>query len=114
MIKNLLARPLDDWYANFVIEFYNGDVLQGAIPIESYDSEMNCVTLNAVNALNYNNYRLRGFRFFDGSQDYPWPGYAFMRFAVKYTGEITADVEGFPSQDPTLSSSSAQFIRCLL
>ena len=113
-LEDHLARPLDDWYANFVIEFYNGDVLEGAIPIESYDSEMNSVTLSAVNALDYNNYRLRGFRFFDGSQNYPWPGYAFMRFAVKYTGEITADVEGFPSQDPTLSSNPAQFIRCLL
>ena len=100
-LEDRFTRPLEDWYENFVIDFFNGDDLQGSLLIKSYDTDDNEIAFDVPSGgISYDSYRLREYRFFDGSQDYPYPGYAFIRFAVKYTGEIRADVEGFDITNP--------------
>ena len=114
-LESHLARPLDNWYSNFVIDFYLNGEIEASVLIEEYISDLNCIVLNPAASFDYDSYKIREYRFFNGSQDYPWPGYSFIRFAVKYTGEITVDAEGFPSEkEPLGSSNPANFIRCLL
>jgi len=102
-LSNNHHTPTDGWYENFLIEFFNAGVAVGEpLLVQSYDSETNEITViyKGEPFFLWDSYRLREYRFFDGSQDYPYPGYAFVRFAVKYPGEIRADVEGFDITDP--------------
>ena len=89
------------WYENFVIDFYGpNDTLVGSFRVEAYDAVNNSVQITVDVAFEFCYYTLRQYRFFDGSQTSPYPGYAFIRLARPYTREITADVEGFPETSP--------------
>ena len=93
-------RPFDQWYENFVIDFFNGDTPQGSFLVSGYDEDTNRIEFNAPTGKTYTRYRLREYRFFDGKQEFPYPGYAFIRFAVKYTGEVRVDATGFDITHP--------------
>lgn len=77
----------------------------GILDVESYDGVANEVTLSA--GLSWGNnvpYELKEYRFYDGSQGSPYPGYAFIRLKKPMsTGSsldrLTADVNGL--QDET-------------
>ena len=111
-IESKFARPLDKWYENFVIDFYSGNenTLEGSFLVTDYDTSNNEIAFSkdSADAISYDSYRLREYRFFDGSQSYPYPGYAFIRFAVRHTGEVRANVKGFSETNP------AKFIEYLL
>ena len=65
-----------DWYRNYFIEFLDevGQILGGSL-ISSYDSEDNVVAIDLpARVRNYTCYRLRQYRFFDGSQTTPMVG----------------------------------------
>ena len=106
-----LARPLagpielptNQWYENFVIDLLNssGVVLESHV-IESYDRSDNSIKFERTTATtrNYDAYRLKEYRFFDGTQAYPYGSLAFIRFAVKYTSEVRADCKGFDLTNP--------------
>ncbi len=91
-----------NWYRNYFIEFLdsNDDVVGSAI-IAGYDPDDNTVAINLSAAVSFSCYRLREYRFFDGSQETPHGGYAFVRLARKYQGQIHADVQGFDETDPS-------------
>ena len=89
------------WYENYVIDFYGADdEIIGSYRVESYDAVNNRIQITASTGFDFCYYILREYRFFDGSQASPYPGYAFIRLARPYTGEITADVNGFPESSP--------------
>ena len=102
-----LQAPLDEWYRGFVIEFPDS-ANQVPLRVESYVAEAFNPVLPTNHVLvrapgtnkDFTGYSMREYRFFDGSQTTPYPGFAFMRFAVKYDGEIRADVQGFALEDP--------------
>ena len=95
--------PINEWYQNFVIDFRNdsGDILE-SYRIDSYNKDTNSVVFHRMNntPLDFTSFRLREYRFFDGSQDYPYPGVAFIRFARKRTGPIHASCTGFEKTNP--------------
>ena len=102
VLQDRLHVFFDNWYRGYIMDFIDADentVL--SVLIESYDAEANTVGLTTTSDVSYICYRLREYRFFDGSQDYPYPGYAALRFARNYTGEIRADVEGFAETSPS-------------
>ena len=92
-----------DWYRNYFIEFIDEDgVTAGSSIIRAYNPADNTVSINLSSAAaDYTCYRMREYRFFDGSQDTPHGGFAFLRLARKYQGEIRADVQGFDLTDPS-------------
>lgn len=105
---------LRDWYRNYHIQFIgeDGEVVEAAdvdgvmhkaeSDIQRYDPDNNTIDINLPHgAPNFTCYKMREYKFFDGSQDEPFPGYAFIRLARKYTGEIRADVKGFDLTSPT-------------
>ena len=92
-----------DWYRNYFIEFLDadGEIVSSAV-VTAYDPDDNTVEINLSSAAtDYTCYRLREYRFFDGSQTTPHGGYAFLRLARKYQGEVRADVQGFDLTDPS-------------
>ena len=105
-----LTAPLDDWYRGFVVELTEdtqADPETRALRVESYQVQVapvlpaNSIHVQAPSGnFRFSNYSMREYRFFDGSQTSPYPGFAFMRFAVKYDGEIRADVQGFALEKP--------------
>ncbi len=113
-----LTAPLDDWYTGFVLELLEDAQAfpeTRALRVESYETlpeeplPGNLLRVRAPNAnFSFARYSMREYRFFDGSQETPYPGFAFVRFAVPYDGEIRADVQGFALERPQ------HFIRELL
>ena len=91
----------EGWYQNFTADFFEGSTLRGELVVSAYNALNNTITVTNPGAtFNYDKIRLDEHRFFDGSQSYPHAGLAFIRVAKNYTGEITADVEGFDITDP--------------
>ena len=112
-----LHAPLEDWYRGFVVELVEDaqDPETRALRVENYQrGEVQFLPGNSIRVLapssnfSFGRYSMREYRFFDGSQTSPYPGFAFMRFAVKYDREIRADVQGFALERPQ------DFIRELL
>jgi len=98
---------LPDWYRNYHIEFISAaGAVTGSADVIRYDPDENTVSFSLPGGAEaFTCYRLREYRFFDGSQAEPFSGYAFIRLARKYKGEIRADVRGFalPSLESVLS-----------
>ena len=99
--------PLDQWYRGFVVEFPDAETQQAPLRVENYTTQTTTVLpANSIllrspdDNFSYSKYSMREYRFFDGSQTSPYPGLAFMRFAVKYDGEVRADVQGFALEKP--------------
>ena len=104
---------LRDWYRNYHIQFIgeDGEVVEAEVGGVTYKAESDITRYNPDDntvqidlpggAPNFTCYKMREYKFFDGSQDKPFPGYAFIRLARKYTGEIRADVKGFDLTSPT-------------
>ena len=112
-----LQAPLEDWYRGFVVDLVEDaqDPETRALRVESYQADIaltlpeNSIQVRAPSAnFSFARYSMREYRFFDGSQTSPYPGFAFMRFAVNYDGEIRADAQGFALERPQ------DFIRELL
>ena len=112
-LPDSLQAPLDDWYRGFVVELtedYAQDPETRALRVEDYRAEAgqglpaNVISLPTLSPtskrFHYSKYSMREYRFFDGSQTVPYPGLAFMRFAVNYDGEIRADAQGFALERP--------------
>lgn len=93
---------LADWYRNYHIQFIGeGGAVVGESDVLRYNPDTNTVQIDLPQgAANFICYKMREYKFFDGSQAKPFPGYAFIRLARKYTGEIRADVKGFDLTSP--------------
>lgn len=94
-----------DWYRNYFIEFIStmdGEEIVGSAIVKSYDPAANTVSITLTSpATDYTCYRMREYRFFNGSQATPHGGYAFIRLARRYQGQIYADVDGFQLTSPS-------------
>lgn len=98
-------RP-DSWYRYWWVEITAGTGAGQIRHITAYDSANNRITVNSSWSVTPNSgsdYRLREWRFFNGSQASPYVGVAFIRFKKRMgvqgrVDAIYADVNGFPDE----------------
>ncbi|HML96688.1 MAG TPA: fibronectin type III domain-containing protein [Thermodesulfobacteriota bacterium] len=98
-------RP-DGWYRYWWVEITAGTGAGQIRHVTAYDSANNRVTVNASWSPTPNSgsdYRLREWRFYDGSQASPYEGLAFIRFKKRLgtsgsTDAIYADVNGLTAE----------------
>ena len=100
-LPDRLRVNIEDWYVNFTAAFVSGSSIEIELLIEKYDHINNTITVtNPGSAAIYDKIVLAEYQFFNGSQNHPHKGLAFVRIAKPYTQEITADVRGFPITNP--------------
>lgn len=98
-------RP-DGWYRYWWVEITAGTGAGQVRHITAYDSVLNRITVNSSWSPTPNSgsdYRLREWRFFNGSQASPYEGLAFVRFKKRLgtsggTDALYADVNGFSAE----------------
>lgn len=97
-------RP-DSWYRYWWVEMLTGNAAGIIRHVTAYDSANNRVTINSAwgTTPTSGTYRLREWRFYDGSQGSPYPGFAFIRFKKRMgeqgsTDTIYADVNGLQTE----------------
>jgi len=98
-------RP-DSWYRYWWVEITAGTGAGQIRHITAYDSANNRITINSSWSVTPNSgsdYRLREWRFFNGSQASPYTGIAFIRFKKRMgvqgsVDAIYADANGFPDE----------------
>ncbi len=98
-------RP-DGWYRYWWVEITAGTGAGQIRHVTAYDSANNRITVSSAWSPTPNSssdYRLREWRFYDGSQASPYDGLAFVRFKKRLgtsgsTDAVYADVNGFSAE----------------
>lgn len=98
-------RP-DGWYRYWWVEITAGTGAGQIRHVTAYDSANNRITVDSAWSVTPNSssdYRLREWRFFDGSQASPYDGLAFVRFKKRLgtsgsTDAVYADVNGLAAE----------------
>lgn len=96
-------RP-DSWYKYWWVEMLTGNAAGQITNITAYDSALNKLTVATWGITPTSGiYRLREWRFYNGSQASPYDGYAFIRFKKRMgvsgsTDPLYADVNGFSAE----------------
>ena len=96
-------RP-DDWYNYWWAEMTSGNAAGSITDVTDYSSSGNRLTVSAWGTTpTSGNYRLKEWRFYDGSQAGSYAGYAFIRFKKRMgtagrTDPVYADVNGLEDE----------------
>jgi hypothetical protein len=97
-------RP-GSWYKYWWVEMLTGNAAGIIRHVTAYDSANNRITIDSSwgTTPTSGTYRLREWRFYDGSQSSPYPGFAFIRFKKRMgekgsTDTIYADVNGLQTE----------------
>ena len=99
-------RQPDGWYRYWWVEITAGTGAGQIRHVTAYDSANNRITVSSAWSPTPNSssdYRLREWRFYDGSQASPYDGLAFVRFKKRLgtsgsTDAVYADVNGFSAE----------------
>lgn len=99
-------KQADSFYKFFWIEITSGAALGEIKDVTAYDGSSNTVTVSSTWATTpsaSDTYRLREWRFYDGSQSSPYQGLAFIRFKKRLGSgnsfdAIYADVDGLQDE----------------
>jgi len=103
VLENNDRRP-DSWYKYWWVEMLTGNAAGEITDVTAYDSTNNRCTVSTWGTTpTSGTYRLREWRFFDGSQVSPYAGYAFIRFKKRMgergrTEPLYADVNGLEDE----------------